>query len=247
MVSLLVRSQQLPHRHYIPLVKIKQGPKRLQTIGSGTLQDLFGYAWLSYVHPINDELILMQATLPDGTPWSITDSENIYNARWNVVKTIQLQNISLAQNIRTHATSFDFTFDLNANEVVAYTFNDWYLHLRVWNTSTNSFEIKGPYDGSDPLLINDAVVIQNTSQSDVILFYKRQVSNNINILMRLKRDNFSVERLAVQIPSTTVYDMRLLYVNYINRRIIIDVAELQKNSKRIKQIKQIVSDPYPNF
>lgn len=205
-------------------LRIAFGPRNLANPGSGTLQELFGYAWAMYIDCDTNEFVLMQAKLPDSSPWYVADTDTLDTASWEVIKTFQVNHD--VNRIRM----FDFTFDQSANEIVAYHLDNDRIYIKQWDQAVMNYIYGGPYIGKDVVLINDGVVNGALFNSDVILFYLSQ--DRKTLYFRVQRENYNVERIVrtfsdkVSLLTSDVQNLRILLpvqkLDFANRSRVVD-------------------------
>jgi len=180
---------------YIPELALAQGPV---AIGTGsTYAELFGYIWAVEVSEA-DEVVLYQY---DEATSAWDEKHTIADAPTPPEK---MRHISLA-------------FDQAARPIIAYEHKDTQqIYVRQWDGLSNTFVYRGPFDGVDPVLINDVVVHYQIGQSDILCYHLTK--DRQTLVARVQSEQYGTQHdqttftAQVYLDQIASYDYRLAVV-----------------------------------
>lgn len=167
---------------WAPCLAWSPGPVELASTGDGSYQTLFGENWLAQV-------------CQDGT-WVLykrIDNETLEVTEWDVVP----------PTVSITARHLTLAFDQGARPSVAWEDENG-IRLREFNETTGQYHFIGPFEGVDPVLLNDAQVNRHVPDSDVVLFYLS--TDRTKLLYRIQSENFAVENEHYAFDAPVVLD-----------------------------------------
>lgn len=172
--------------YYIAELAFARGPLSLGT-GNNYAQ-LFGADWMLLADRENNELSLWQHTtgawLKKGT---IDDAPTPLG---------DMRHISLA-------------FDQQGSAIVAYENSKTsQIYIRQWDATNNTFVYRGPFDGVDPVLVMDAILLGDVEDSDISLFYLN--TDRVELMYRLQRDKYDTEYSSYSLSEESFLDQIII-------------------------------------
>jgi len=164
---------------YFAEIALARGPRVMAITGSGTFEELFGYAWLALLDRRERRLRLFQAQA-GGAPWAIGGDPSA--AEW--VETPVPDLVHPVREVR----HLSFAFDQAARHVVAYE-REGEVWVRQWDPVRGEYVMRGPWPGVDPVLVMDATVGYHVPDSDVLLFHL--TPDRKTLVMRVQRELYA--------------------------------------------------------
>jgi len=139
------------------------------------------------------------------TPYAVTKTEGtvkLYRqgpTGWAYVQDIPTNN-STYQHI-------SLCFDQAAQPVLAYEVpgSPSSIYVRQYDPLSSGYVYRGPFVGVDPVVFNDAITLQTTADSDVLLLYLSP--NRQTLYMRAQRDQYSIEYTLETFPAPVTLDI----------------------------------------
>jgi len=165
---------------YFAEVALARGPRVMGATGSGSLSELYGYAWMAVLDKAEQRLRLFQAVGPGGDPWPLGAAPT--GADWAEVPVPDLPQP--VQELR-HLT---LAFDQAARHVVAYE-REGEVWVRQWDPLAGDYVMRGPWPGVDPVLVMDAEAGFYIPNSDVLLFHLSP--DRKTLYMRVQREQYA--------------------------------------------------------
>ena len=173
-------------RSLIAEIVLAPGPLNLADTGDGSFDTLFGYVWLFALDKFTGSARLFQAVDGFCNPIPRVDLDQYFpdDAYWDEHPVEQLTHpIHQIRHI-------SFTFDQAARYVLAYEHEATeQIYVRQWDPSSNQFVYRGPFDGHDPVLINDTLITRQVLNSDVVLFQLSE--SRREVLYRIQQENYA--------------------------------------------------------
>ena len=164
---------------YFAEIALARGPRQMAVTGSGSFEELFGYAWMAILERGERRLRLFQLQV-SGEPWALGSDPT--GAEWVEVPvpalphdTKELRHLGLA-------------FDQTARHVVAYE-RAGEVWVRQWDPAASAYAMRGPWPGVDPVLVMDATAGYYVPDSDVLLFHL--APDRRSLVMRAQRELFA--------------------------------------------------------
>jgi len=181
---------------HFPELRYSRGPRVMGETGDNSYQTLLGYLWMAVLDRARG-LRLFQAQVPGEGPWALDDPRGPDVAVWAEVEVPPLPHP--AQEVRHLA----FCFDQAAQRVVAYEHAGqvWVLQ---WNPLAGAYAMRGPFDGTDPVLIWDFEFGYFLPDSDVLLFHLSPARTQV--VMRVQRELFATPRVVQSLPGPAYLD-----------------------------------------
>ena len=167
-----------------PELTLAFGPLRLASPGEGTVRDLYGSRW--------------SVGLYRGGPHLFQARSGVWLARADADALAGLEG----------AEHISLAFDQAARPVLAWARPDG-VYVRQWSGS--AYTTRGPLAGCDPVLIADAPVSGNVTDSDVILWHLS--ADRSALMYRLQRDVYSVAHVARAVAQGAVLDQVVMLPN----------------------------------
>ncbi len=171
-------------RGYFAELALARGPRVMAVTGGGTLEELFGYAWLALLDRKALRLRLFQAQA-GGAPWAIGGDPSA--AEW-----VEVPVPDLAHPVR-EVRRLALAFDQAARHVVAYEHKgevwEGEVWVRQWDPVRGAYVMRGPWPGVDPVLVMDATVGYHVPDSDVLLFHL--TPDRKSLVMRVQRELYA--------------------------------------------------------
>jgi len=155
--------------YWFPELALAQGPVEIAVTGSD-YASLFGHVWAVALEEAG-EVALYQYDAA-ATTWNkkstITDVPTPVN---------KMRHISLA-------------FDQAARPIIAYEHVDTQqIYIRQWDATASAFVYRGPFDGVDPVLVNDAVAHYQVNDSDILCYHLTK--DRLTLVVRVQREQYS--------------------------------------------------------
>jgi len=94
-------------------------------------------------------------------------------------------------------------FDQAARPAIAWEEADG-IRLREFNEIAGNYAFIGPFEGCDPVLLNDATVNYHVAGSDVVLFYLS--ADRTKLMYRVQNENYLVEHEHLEYGTEVVLD-----------------------------------------
>ncbi|MCS7226850.1 MAG: hypothetical protein NZ821_07665 [Gloeomargarita sp. SKYB31] len=165
--------------------------------GDGSYSTLYGYAWAAILDRAQRRMRLFQAQVPAEGPWPLSDPRGPEVAVWVEVEIPPLPHpVEEVQHLA-------LAFDQAARHVVAYE-RQGQVWVRQWDPITQTFIMRGPWPGHDPVLINDAVVGYYPPDSDVLLFHLSP--DRRSLIMRVQRELYATAGVIQTFDQPVVLD-----------------------------------------
>lgn len=95
------------------------------------------------------------------------------------------------------------TFDQTARHVIAWE-DQGQIVVRQWDQVTSAYVYRGAWPGVDPLLINDALLMFETTVSDVLLLYLSP--DRLRLCYRIQNERYAIEHELSVLPARGVLD-----------------------------------------
>ncbi len=114
------------------------------------------------------------------------------------------------QNLPTNHSTYrhiSLCFDQAAQPVLAYEVPGTppSIYIRQFDPLANDYVYRGPFTGCDPVVFNDAITLQTTEDSDVLLLYLSPDRQTLH--MRAQRDQYSIEYTLETFPAPATLDI----------------------------------------
>lgn len=157
---------------------ICHGPEIIGDPQDGTVTAMFGYIYLLEYRETDDTLYL----------WKKVNNTGTGSVDWEHVTT------DLPALIPGFAR-YSPAFDGSARLIYAYEDrNEGEIIVTRWNPNTLQYVQDVNFEGKNPAMMNDAVVMRTVDDSDVYLFYQKEGEEE-SVYSRIERDTYAVERL----------------------------------------------------
>jgi len=161
-------------------IDLAPGPQELGVTGAGDWPTLFSRDWLvALCQDMTLDLYQVQNGSIELTPW---DVQPVFGST---------------------AEHFSLAFDQSARPVIAWQESDG-VHVRQFDELLGHYVFSGPYDGTDPTLLDDASVMYDVSVSDVILFYLS--TDRLHLNYRIQSENYATEHSFYDFAQAVVVD-----------------------------------------
>jgi len=184
-------------KHYIAEVALARGPREMAVTGSGSFEELFGYAWMALLDRGERRLRLFQAR-DAGVPWAI-------GAAASALEWVEVQVPALPHDTK-ELRHLGLAFDQSARHVVAYE-RAGEVWVRQWDPGSGQYVMRGPWPGVDPVLIMDAEVNFYVPDSDVLLFHLSDDRTRLN--MRAQREDYATEHVVNDLGGEAYLDQAI--------------------------------------
>jgi len=181
-------------KHHFAEIALARGPRIVADTGSGSFDDLFGYAWLGLLDRAEKRFRLFQLQ-EAGAPWRI-DSDPA-GTEWVEIPTSPLHH--QIKDLR----HLGLAFDQSARHVVAYE-RAGEIWVRQWDAGAGDYAMRGPWPGVDPVVIMDALVSGYVPDSDVLLFHLS--TDRQTLVMRAQREVYAQGHVLEQYASNVILD-----------------------------------------
>jgi len=184
-------------KHYIAEVALARGPREMAVTGSGSFEELFGYAWMALFDRGERRLRLFQAR-DAGVPWAI-------GAAASALEWVEVPVPALPHDTK-ELRHLGLAFDQSARHVVAYE-RAGEVWVRQWDPGSGQYVMRGPWPGVDPVLIMDAEAGYYTPDSDVLLFHLN--ADRKTLIMRAQRELYNVAHAVEALPEEAFLDQAI--------------------------------------
>ena len=165
-------------------VRLAKGPIAIGEPGNGTYAELYSKDYLAFLDETTSRLRLFVST---GTEWQEVDD------------TLFPQPPHPVDEIR----HIGVCFDQAARLVLAYE-RDEEVFVYQWDPATQTYIVRGPFPGVDPVLIHDAAIGFYPPDSDVLLFHLSV--DRRNVYMRVQRELYDPPRLVASFEEPVILD-----------------------------------------
>ncbi len=180
---MLPKAQSYQRQNYrVPEVAKAAGPQTMGQTGDGSYNTLFGRKWAAILNKQTKKAELYYETPSD----------------WLQVATPDLPHEN--KEIRHLALAFDGS----ARHVFAYERSSQ-IWVRQWDTATQAFVMRGPFEGVDPVLISEAAFTSFIPDGDVNLYFLS--GDRLTLKYRVQRDYYAVEYTAQVFTTPMVLDL----------------------------------------
>ena len=181
-------------KHYFAEIALTRGPRAVAYTGTGSFDDLFGYAWLGLLDRAEQRFRLFQLQ-ESGAPWRIGSDPT--GAEWVEIPTPPLHHQT--KELR----HLGLAFDQSARHVVAYE-RAGEIWVRQWDAGAGDYAMRGPWPGVDPVVIMDALVGGHVPDSDVLLFHLS--ADRRSLVMRAQREVYTQGHVIEQYAGAVILD-----------------------------------------
>lgn len=152
---------------WAPCLAWSLGPQELGVTGDGEYGTLFGANWLAQIC-LDGSWVLYQRT----------NSEDLAVTAWDVTP----------PTVSASARHPTLAFDQGARPSLAWEDADG-IHLREYDEVNGSYHFIGPFPGVDPVLLMDATVNRDVTDSDVVLWFLSE--DRLTLRYRIQAENFA--------------------------------------------------------
>lgn len=184
-------------RTYAPEVRLAPGPRAMGDTGDGSYTTLFGYAWAAVLDRVERRFRLFQAQVPGEGPWALNDSRGPEVAVW-----VEVEAPPLPHPVE-EVVHMGLAFDQAARHVVVYE-RQGEVWIRQWDPVSQSYVMRGPFPGVDPVVLNDAVVGYFPPDSDVLVWHL--TPDRMSLVQRVQRHLYAIAHVVQTFAEPVVLD-----------------------------------------
>ncbi len=174
----------------LPEVVLARGPTAEAVTGAGDYQALLGTIW----------------ALEWNTRHGLVLRKNVSGSWEDVVSLVALPLLP------DNAAHIALCFDQAARPVIAWEIAGQ-MYVRQWDVLAAEFVIRGPFAGTDPVLLNDAIISANLGAADIFLWYLS--AGRRSVKYRLQSGNYATENALTDVNSAPVQFAQDAYLDQI--------------------------------
>ncbi len=182
-------------RSLAPEVVLFPGPRTVAAPGSGSLSDLYGYAWALALDRKAGALIMWQALDAAGNPLALGADPT--GGAWAVRAAPALAHDP--KSVR-HVSA---AFDQAARVAVAYEVGGS-VYVLQWDPGVGNYVMRGPWPGVDPVLVSDAPAAAYVPGSQLRLFHLDP--DRAQMIERVQGELYDIPHTVAMLPGPHVLD-----------------------------------------